>query len=129
MGLTVSCVSFALYGLSSQGWMMLATIVFASLGSVAFPAIQSFIAGQVRPEEQGATQGALTSLQSLASIVGPVVSTAVFGYFTSPLAPFPLPGATFLSGAVLILITLLLVARLFTRHPASQHSVSAPEGV
>ncbi len=74
MGLAVSCISFALYGLSSQGWMMLATIVFASLGGVAFPAIQSFIAGRVRPEEQGATQGALTSLQSLASIVGPVVS-------------------------------------------------------
>lgn len=57
IGLAVSCISFALYGLSSQGWMMLATIVFASLGSLAFPAIQSFIAGQVRPEEQGATQG------------------------------------------------------------------------
>lgn len=129
MGLAVSCISFALYGLSSQGWMMLATIVFASLGGVAFPAIQSFIAGRVRPEEQGATQGALTSLQSLASIVGPVVSTAVFGYFTSPLAPFPLPGATFLLGSVLILITLVMVTRLFARHPAPQHAVGTPDGV
>ena len=60
--------------------MMLTPIISGSLGGVAFPAIQSFIAGQVRPEEQGATQGALTSLQSLASIVGPVVSTVVFGY-------------------------------------------------
>lgn len=117
IGLTVSCVSFVLYGLSSQPWMMLATIVVGSLGGVAFPAIQSFIAGQVRPEEQGATQGALTSLQSLASIVGPVASTAVFGYFTSPDAPFRLPGATFLAGAVLIAITLTMVSRLFSRHP------------
>ena len=119
MGLTVSCVSFLLYGLSSQPWMMLATIVVGSLGGVAFPAIQSFIAGQVRPEEQGATQGALTSLQSLASIVGPVASTAVFGYFTSADAPFALPGATFLAGAVLILITLVMVSRLFSRYPGS----------
>lgn len=129
MGLTVSCVSFVLYGLSSQGWMMLATIVVGSLGGVAFPAIQSFIAGQVRPEEQGATQGALTSLQSLASIVGPILSTAVFGYFTSPGAPFRLPGATFLAGAVLILVTLTMVSRLFSRHPdtggASPRNVTA----
>ena len=96
--------------------MMLTPIISGSLGGVAFPAIQSFIAGQVRPEEQGATQGALTSLQSLASIVGPVVSTVVFGYIISPLTPLPLPGATFLSGSVLILITLVMVARLFARH-------------
>ena len=122
MGLTVSCVSFLLYGLSSQPWMMLATIVVGSLGGVAFPAIQSFIAGQVRPEEQGATQGALTSLQSLASIVGPVASTAVFGYFTSADAPFALPGATFLAGAVLILITLVMVSRLFSRYPGGDNT-------
>lgn len=119
LGLAVSCASFVLYGLSSQGWMMLATIVVGSLGGVAFPAIQSFIAGQVRPEEQGATQGALTSLQSLASIVGPVASTAVFGYFTSANAPFALPGATFLAGAVLILVTLAMVSRLFSRYPGT----------
>ena len=45
MELTVSCVSFALYGLSSQAWMMLTPIISGSLGGVAFPAIQSFIAG------------------------------------------------------------------------------------
>ena len=122
MGLAVSCASFVLYGLASQGWMMLATIVVGSLGGVAFPAIQSFIAGQVRPEEQGATQGALTSLQSLASIVGPVASTAVFGYFTSADAPFALPGATFLAGAVLILITLVMVSRLFSRYPGGDNT-------
>jgi len=128
IGLSVSCLAFLFYGLASEGWMMLATVVFGSLGGVAFPAIQGFIAGQVRPDEQGATQGALTSLQSLASILGPVASTALFGYFTSPLAPFRLPGVTFLAGSVLILVTVLMVARLFTRYPSGGTPVKA-EGV
>ena len=52
-GLIVAVVTFLGYGLASAGWMLLALIVFGSIGGVAGPAIQSLVAGAVPPEDQG----------------------------------------------------------------------------
>jgi DHA1 family tetracycline resistance protein-like MFS transporter len=64
----------------------------------------------VPPNEQGELQGALTSLMSVTSIVGPPLMTNTFSYFTNPTAPVYLPGAPLLLGAVLT-ITATLWAR------------------
>lgn len=128
VGLAISSLTFLFYGLSSQGWMMLATIVFGSLGGVAGPAIQGLVAGSVPPDAQGKVQGALTSLISLSSIVAPVLfTTGLFSYFTSPAAPVELPGAPFLLGALLFAVGLGVVVRLFRRVPPAE--LPPPEAV
>jgi DHA1 family tetracycline resistance protein-like MFS transporter len=73
--------------------------------------LQGIISGEVPPNQQGEMQGALTSLVSATSIVGPPLMTQLFAYFTSPAAPVYFPGAPFLMGAVLTLISLLLAIR------------------
>ena len=65
----------------------------------------------VPASEQGALQGALSGVQSLAAIAGPLLATSLFGYFTSPRAPVHLPGAAFLVSAVLVAIGVVLAAR------------------
>jgi MFS transporter, DHA1 family, tetracycline resistance protein len=50
--------------------------------------------------EQGELQGALTSLNSLISVVAPVVMTQLFGIFTAAHAPVYFPGAPFLAAAL-----------------------------
>lgn len=115
-GLCVSALAFLCYGLATQPWMLLATIVFGSLGGVTGPAIQSIVAGSVDPSEQGKVQGALTSLMSLTNILAPLLFTAgLFSYFTSERAAFRLPGAPFLVGSVLLVAALLIVLRVFAR--------------
>ncbi len=125
-GLCISSVAFLCYGLATQPWMILVTIVFGSLGGVAGPAIQSMVAGSVDPSDQGKVQGALTSLVSLTNILAPLMFTSgLFSYFTSARALFPLPGAPFLAGAMLRVIALVIVLRVFARIPQAGEPSSA----
>ena len=117
-GLIVAVVTFLGYGLASAGWMLLAFIVFGSIGGVAGPAIQSLVAGAVPPEDQGKVQGGIQSLMSLTGIVAPLLFTAgLFSYFTSPGAPMELPGAPFLLGAVMYALAFWSLVKLFRRMP------------
>ena len=117
-GLIVAVVTFLGYGLASAGWMLLAFIVFGSIGGVAGPAIQSLVAGAVPPEDQGKVQGGIQSLMSLTGIVAPLIFTAgLFSYFTSPGAPMELPGAPFLLGAVMYALAFWSLVKLFRRMP------------
>lgn len=117
LGLGIGICSMTGYGLATQGWMIYAILVMGSLGMISGPAAQALISRQVPLNEQGAVQGALSSLASLSGIVGPPVGAGLFGYFISDRAPFRLPGAAFFFGALLMLGALLLAIRTFRRHP------------
>ncbi|HLL44423.1 MAG TPA: TCR/Tet family MFS transporter, partial [Segetibacter sp.] len=82
VGLTLYALGLLLFAFASQTWMMFVFLIPYCLGGIAGPALQSIISGQVPSNEQGELQGALTSLMSLTSIVGPLVMTYLFAYFT-----------------------------------------------
>jgi DHA1 family tetracycline resistance protein-like MFS transporter len=109
-------IGFVLFAFATQSWMMFAFMVPFSLGGIAGPALQGIISNQVPANEQGELQGALTSLISLTSIIGPLLMTGLFAYFTSESAPIQFPGAPFLMGAVLTLVSLLLSIRTMRDH-------------
>ncbi len=112
-GLTVMALALTGYGLATEGWMVYVIIVFGSLSGVAVPAIQGMVSRSVGDNEQGAIQGSLTSLQSVAGFVGPLIATSIFGFFISERAPFVLPGASFYFSAGLSLIAAVLAAVSF----------------
>lgn len=116
IGLGLYAVGFVLFAFATQGWMMFAFMVPFSLGGLAGPSLQGIISGQVPPNEQGELQGALTSLISLTSIVGPLLMTNLFAYFTVPTTPIHFAGAPFLMGAVLSLFSMLLAIRSLRKH-------------
>lgn len=119
-GIVLAVITYLGYGLATAGWMLIAFIIFGSISGVAGPAVQSLVAGSVDPQDQGKVQGGLQSLMSLSSILSPLIFTAgLFSYFTSPAAPFQLPGAPFLLGAVMYAAAFVVVTRLFRRLPAS----------
>ncbi|WP_128547872.1 TCR/Tet family MFS transporter [Larkinella soli] len=110
VGLVFYIVGFTLFAFATRGWMMFAFMIPYALGGLAGPSIQGLVSTQVPPNEQGELQGALTSLASVTSIVGPLLMTNLFAYFTKPEAPVYFPGAPFLTGAVLTFISVFLVA-------------------
>jgi len=83
--------------------MMFVFLIPYCLGGIAGPALQSIISGHVPPNEQGELQGALTSLMSATSIIGPPLMTNLFAYFTHKEAPVYFPGAAFFLGALLMI--------------------------
>jgi DHA1 family tetracycline resistance protein-like MFS transporter len=103
VGLALYAVGFLCYAFASQSWMMFAFTVVYCLGGIAGPAIQGIISSAVPANEQGELQGALTSLMSVTSIIGPLLMANTFAFFTAPDTPFYFPGAAMILGAVLTL--------------------------
>nr|AIA18800.1 Tetracycline_Resistance_MFS_Efflux_Pump [uncultured bacterium] len=115
-GLFLYSAGMLLFAFATKGWMMFAFMVPYALGGISGPAMQGMISNKVPPNEQGELQGALASLMSATSIVGPLIMTYLFGYFTSNRAPFYFSGAAFVVGSVLILIGIWVAARTIKRH-------------
>ena len=108
IGLLFYTVGMFLFAFATKGWMMMAIIVPYCLGGIAGPALQSIMAGNVSPKEQGELQGALTSVMSATAIVGPPLMTNLFYYFTHDEAPVHFPGAPFLLASVLLFISAVI---------------------
>jgi len=103
VGLGLYALGLLLFAFATEGWMMFVFLIPYCLGGIAGPALQSIISGHVPPNEQGELQGALTSLMSATSIIGPPLMTNLFAYFTHKEAPVYFPGAAFFLGAVLMM--------------------------
>lgn len=111
VGLLFYASGLFLFSFATQGWMMFAFLIPYSLGGIAGPALQSTISGNVPKNEQGELQGALTSLMSATSIVGPLLMTNLFAWFTRPEGQIQFAGAPFFAGGVLMLIATLIAVR------------------
>lgn len=103
LGLLLYAIGLLLFAFASETWMMFVFLIPYCLGGIAGPALQAVISNHVPANEQGELQGTLTSLMSLTTIVGPLVMTMLFAYFTQPKAPIHFSGAPFLLGAILML--------------------------
>jgi DHA1 family tetracycline resistance protein-like MFS transporter len=115
LGLVLYSIGLFLFAFATQSWMMFAILVPYCLGGIAGPALQGIISNQIPPNEQGELQGGLTSLMSVTSIIGPPLMTGLFAWFTGKNAPFQFPGAPFLMGAILMIISAALAVRSFAR--------------
>jgi len=72
------------------------------------PSLAGIMSNQVPQNEQGELQGINASVSSLGAIIGPILMTQSFGYFTSASAPIYFPGIAFGIAAGLTLIALML---------------------
>ena len=108
LGLLLYTAGLVLFAFATKGWMMFAFLVPYCLGGIAGPSLQAILAEHVPPSQQGELQGALTSLMSLTTIIGPLIMNNIFEYFTRPQAPFYFPGLFFLLGAFFMLFSLLI---------------------
>jgi len=111
IGLFLYCFGFSLFAFATEGWMMYLFMIPYAFGGIAGPAIQGYISGHVPANEQGELQGGLTSLISVTSIIGPLLMTNLFAYFTNKNAIFQFPGAPFIAAAALTLASAILAMR------------------
>jgi DHA1 family tetracycline resistance protein-like MFS transporter len=107
-GLGFYIIGFILFSLATKGWMMFVFMIPYALGGITGPAIQAILSAKVPANEQGELQGALTSVISLTSVVGPILMTSLFAYFTSTASPIYYPGAPFMMGAILTVFSFII---------------------
>lgn len=107
-GLFFYALSFFLFSIVDQTWMMYAAIVLFGLTGVATPSLHSLAAKWTPAQEQGELHGSFVSLENLASVLAPALFTPLFSYFSNKTALIYFPGIVFLFSSVLYLITLLI---------------------
>jgi DHA1 family tetracycline resistance protein-like MFS transporter len=98
--------------------MLYAFMMPAAFAGLAFPSINGVISALVPANAQGELQGALGSISGMTAIIGPVLMTQLFGWFTSDAAPFQFSGAAFFAAGVLELGSILLLTQVIRRAAA-----------
>jgi DHA1 family tetracycline resistance protein-like MFS transporter len=114
VGIALHAIGLFCFGAASVSWMMFVFLIPYCLGGISGPALQGIISNQVPSNQQGELQGALTSLVSLTSIIGPLMMNSIFAYFSSERAPFYLPGASFYLAAILMVMSLFFAYRVLS---------------
>lgn len=107
-GLIFSLTGYLLYILVDQAWMIYGVIILNSFDFLTKPIAQGLLSRYIHPSEQGVIQGALASQTALAAILGSLLATNLFGYFTSSQAFLLLPEAPLIVGSFLFIFALWL---------------------
>ena len=110
-GFIFNIFGLSLLGIATQSWMLYAIIVPYAFGGLAGPSLQSLMTAQVPKNAQGELQGGLTSLMTVSNIFGPLVMTGIFRFYTNPENNVYFPGAPFILGTALAVIS-IFIARI-----------------
>ena len=111
MGLCCGALGFVILGAAPTGPLSWLGIPVLSLWGISGAAMQSLMTRLVAPDQQGQLQGATSSVQSVAQLVGPFLFTLTFSYFIGTSAPLQLPGAPFLLAAALMVVCVAIAVR------------------
>ena len=124
-GMLAALLAYSGYALASSGWMMYAVGLTTFLFALTYPSMNAIASQQIPANAQGELQGAVASLYSLSTIIGPPLMTEIFSRFSDPAAPVYFPGAAFLAAAALTLGCAWLFLRALRLTP-QPHPVQKP---
>jgi DHA1 family tetracycline resistance protein-like MFS transporter len=111
LGLAGGIAGFAIFGLAPTGALFWTGIPVLALWGITGAATSGLMTRRVGESEQGQLQGAIASIQGIASLVGPFLFTLTFAHFIAAGKAAPWPGAPFLLAALLLLVSALLAWR------------------
>ena len=124
VGMVAAVLAYVGYALATQGWMMYAVGLTTFFFALTYPSMNALASQQIPANAQGELQGAVASLYSLSSIIGPPLLTQIFSRFSDPAAGVYFPGAAFLTAAALTVVCALLFLRAMRLTP---RPLDAPE--
>ncbi|XP_054709871.1 hippocampus abundant transcript 1 protein-like [Uloborus diversus] len=137
VGLLFELLQLMWYGFGSRTWMMWAAGVLASVSSITYPAISSFVSTHADADKQGLVQGIITGMRGLCNGLGPALYGFIFylfhvdlsedinesipanihgfihaanGTLLIPEEPRLIPGPPFVFGALLVVLALMVAA-------------------
>ena len=103
LGALVYALGLVGTGLSTTPKALVYSVLTASLGCIALPALIAFIANQAAADERGAVLGGIETLNELCLALAHSAYGRTLALFISDKAPLPLPGAPFLMAATFLL--------------------------
>jgi DHA1 family tetracycline resistance protein-like MFS transporter len=116
LGMLGALVAYLCYAFAEYGWQLYLIIAVTAISGFVLPSLQLMMTSQVPADSQGELQGALSSLNSLASIIGPLMLTQLFFYFTNTGVVWYFPGISFFVLALFTGFALLFFVITVNRH-------------
>lgn len=104
-GAAIGALVFLGYGFVSQGWMVYALLAVGALQGLVYPSMNALLSRMTDASHQGAVQGGMSSVASIAAILGPLTLTQTLAWG----AERGFPGAAFVLAAALAACALLVV--------------------
>ena len=126
VSLLVGAVSYLGFGLAASGWQIYAVIALGLLGGAANAALQSIVSGAADAHTQGQTLGSVSSLNSLMSVLAPVIGLELLRQVSHRPAGDWLIGLPLYVSAVLMLVAAAIAIVFFSRHPERTAVAPAP---
>ncbi len=124
IGLVVGGLCMVLIAFSTEAWMAYVGISLYVVGwGVVGPAARAIASRAVGRDEQGILQGAITSLTTATGVIGPPIAAGLFGYFVGPSTPVVFPGAPYILGALLFVVSLILARQRRIRRAIESSAV------
>jgi DHA1 family tetracycline resistance protein-like MFS transporter len=118
LGLCCGVTGFVMMGLAPTGAMFLLALPVLSLRGMADPALSALMTRKVLAHEQGALQGAMSSLLGIAGLFAPVMFTESYAFFLQPHHGWDVQGVPYLISAILLLAAALLASWRIGWRPA-----------
>ena len=137
IGQLFGALGMMIAGLARNGAMYVASIPVISMWNISFPAAQGIMTHHVSEREQGELQGAISSLRSIAFVIGPFLFSFTFAWFIDPKHSFHVPAAGYYLAAALLFTAMLMATRIKqpdfaaakSAIPSHVPDVVPPEGV
>lgn len=115
IGLGSGGVTMLAYAFATQGWQVYAFFLVGSLSALVYPALSGMLSRLVDATRQGALQGGLGSMNSMAAILGPLIAAQSLAFGSSR----GFDGAAFLVAGSLLAAAMLIVALRVPRPPST----------
>lgn len=106
VGLAASALTLIAYAFTTQGWQVYAFFLVGSLGAFAYPALNGILTQMVDATRQGALQGGLGAMNSVAAVIGPLVAAQSLAWGSAR----GFDGMAFLLAGFLIGLAALIIA-------------------
>ncbi|MBY0242693.1 MAG: MFS transporter [Burkholderiaceae bacterium] len=122
IGLTSGCITYLLYGLATQGWMMYLFICCNLLAFAAGPSLQGIISKATPANQQGELMGSLQSISSLGAILMPLLGSFMLGKVSHLAQDDWRVGASFFTCSAMQAVAIAVAYRYFA---ARRHAKGA----
>jgi DHA1 family tetracycline resistance protein-like MFS transporter len=121
VGLACAAVCLFAYAFATQGWQVYAFFLVGCLGALAWPALNGLLSRMVDSTRQGALQGGIGSMNSVAAILGPLIAAQSLAAGTAR----GFDGAAFLIAGALIGMAMLIIVLFTPRVAPAQEGPAA----
>lgn len=120
LGLVFGMIAFFLYGYAETTTLFIVGLIISAGWGISGPTLQGVMSKQVSDRDQGKLQGAIGSIRSISSLLGPTVFSLPFAQALKPTNTWIPAGVPFYLASFFLFLSFLLCCFIFASRAAQR---------